>query len=110
MVWPVGEVYSPVAPVWYLTSPPPRTLRGSTSSNLAKISEGQRPMVLVMTLRRPRCAMAMMERVMPLRRAVANDLIEERDEDGEAFEGEALGAEIALLDDLLEEVGADEFE
>ena len=36
------------------------------------------------------------------------DLIEERDEDGEAFEGEALGAEVALLDDLLEEVGADE--
>ena len=37
------------------------------------------------------------------------DLIEKRNEDGEAFEGEALGAEVALLDDLLEEVGADEF-
>ena len=36
------------------------------------------------------------------------ELVEERDEDGEAFEREALGAEIALLDDLLEEVGADE--
>ncbi len=36
------------------------------------------------------------------------ELVEKRDEDGEAFEGEALGAEIALLDDLLEEVGADE--
>ena len=36
------------------------------------------------------------------------DLIEKWDEDGEAFEGEALGAEVALLDDLLEEIGADE--
>ncbi len=36
------------------------------------------------------------------------ELVEEWDEDGEAFEGEALGAEVALLDDLLEEVGADE--
>ncbi len=36
------------------------------------------------------------------------ELIEKGNEDGEAFEGEALGAEIALLDDLLEEVGADE--
>ena len=36
------------------------------------------------------------------------ELIEKRDEDGEAFEREALGAEVALLDDLLEEVGADE--
>ena len=40
--------------------------------------------------------------------AGAEDLVEERDEDGEAFEGEALGAEVALLDDLLEEVGAEE--
>lgn len=40
--------------------------------------------------------------------AGAEDLIEERDEDGEAFEREALGAEVALLDDLLEEVGTDE--
>ncbi len=36
------------------------------------------------------------------------ELVEEGDEDGEAFEGEALGAEVALLNDLLEEVGADE--
>ena len=36
------------------------------------------------------------------------DLVEEWDEDGEAFEREALGAEVALLDDLLEEIGADE--
>ncbi len=36
------------------------------------------------------------------------DLIEKWDEDGEAFEREALGAEVALLDDLLEEIGADE--
>src|SRR6185437_15121386 len=36
------------------------------------------------------------------------ELVEERNEDGEAFEGEALGTEVALLDDLLEEVGADE--
>ncbi len=36
------------------------------------------------------------------------ELVEERDEDGEPFQREALGAEVALLDDLLEEVGADE--
>ena len=35
-------------------------LRGSTSSNLAKMSAGERPMVLVMTLRRPRWLMAIM--------------------------------------------------
>ena len=34
--------YSPVAPMWYLTSPEPSTLRGSTSSNPAKISCGGR--------------------------------------------------------------------
>ena len=33
------------------------------------------------------------------------DLIEKGNEDGEAFEGEALGTEITLLDDLLEEIG-----
>jgi hypothetical protein len=36
------------------------------------------------------------------------ELIEKRDEDGETFEREAFGAEVALLNDLLEEVGADE--
>ncbi len=36
------------------------------------------------------------------------ELVEEGDEDGESFKGEALGAEVALLDDLLEEVGAEE--
>ncbi len=35
-------------------------------------------------------------------------MIEEWNEDGEAFEREPLGAEVALLDGLLEEVGADE--
>ena len=41
-------------------------------------------------------------------RARCQQLVEERDEDGEAFEREALGAEVARLDDLLEDVGADE--
>ena len=35
------------------------------------------------------------------------ELIEERNENGQALEREALGAEVALLDDLLEDVGAD---
>ena len=35
-------------------------------------------------------------------------LVEEGNEGGDAFEGEALGAEVAGLDDLLEEVGAGE--
>ena len=34
-------------------------------------------------------------------------LIKERDQGGDAFEREALGAEVARLDDLLEDVGAD---
>jgi len=34
--------------------------------------------------------------------------VEERDEDGQTLEREALGAEIALLNDLLEDVAADE--
>ena len=42
------------------------------------------------------------------RRAGREHLIEKRDEDGEAFEREALGAEVAGLNDLLEDVGADE--
>jgi hypothetical protein len=37
-VLPVAVVKSPVAPMWYFTSPPPMVLRGSTSSNLVKIS------------------------------------------------------------------------
>ena len=53
-------------------------------------------------------AMAKTERVTPTSAAVVKSLVEKRDEDGEAFEREALGAEVALLDDLLEEVGADE--
>ena len=36
------------------------------------------------------------------------DLIEKWNEDGEAFERKSFGAEVALLDDLLEEIGADE--
>ena len=40
--------------------------------------------------------------------ALGEDGVEEGDEGGEAFEGEALGAEVAGLDDLLEEVGAEE--
>ena len=41
-------------------------------------------------------------------RAECEHCIEERDQDGEALERKALGAEVARLDDLLEEVGADE--
>ena len=39
---PLRVMYSPVAPMWYFTSPEPRTLRGSTSSKPAKISSGDR--------------------------------------------------------------------
>ena len=53
------------------TAPPPRVLRGSTSSNFEKISDGARPMVLAITLRRPRCAMAMRDRATPAAEAVA---------------------------------------
>src|ERR1035438_1954340 len=53
---PSGARYSPVAPMWYFTSPPPSTLRGFTSSKRAKISAGERPTMLVITFRRPRSA------------------------------------------------------
>ncbi len=36
------------------------------------------------------------------------ELVEKGDKGGEAFEREALGAEVALLDDPLEDIGADE--
>ncbi len=36
------------------------------------------------------------------------NFVDQRDEGGDAFEREALAAEIALLHDLLEDVGADE--
>ncbi len=41
-------------------------------------------------------------------RAGIENFIDQRDERGHAFEGEALATEIALLHDLLEDVGADE--
>src|SRR5580658_9323376 len=40
--------------------------------------------------------------------ASVEKFIDQRDQRGDAFEGEALAAEIALLHDLLEDVGADE--
>src|ERR1035441_2344861 len=58
---PLRVLYSPVAPMWYLTSPEPRTLRGSTSSNPAKIPSA------------------------PLGGGVEN-FVDERDEGGAAFE------------------------
>ena len=58
MVRPWRETWSPVAPMWYLTSPPPRMLRGSTSSKPAKISAAGRPTVCAMTFSRPRWLIA----------------------------------------------------
>ena len=103
-----GRANSPVAPMWYLTSPPPRMLRGSTSSKRAKISTGDLPKVFTMTLRRPRWLMPMMDALRAEFGGAVEQLVEEGDEGGDAFEREALGAEIARLDDLLEDVGAGE--
>ena len=41
-------------------------------------------------------------------RSGCEDLVEKRDENGEAFKGKSLRPEIALLDDLLEEIGTNE--
>ena len=62
---PLRVVYSPVAPMWYFTSPVPRTLRGSTSSNPAKISSGARFAMWTITLRRPRWLMPITSSVAP---------------------------------------------
>ena len=48
----------PVAPMWYFTSPPPSTLRGSTSSNRAKTSAAARPTMCTITFSRPRWLIA----------------------------------------------------
>src|ERR1035438_2353691 len=40
--FPLLVTYSPVAPMWYFTSPDPNTLRGSTSSNSANTCSGVR--------------------------------------------------------------------
>ena len=61
-----------------------------------------------MTLRRPRWLMAMTEVCAPNSAGAVQQLVEEGHEGGDAFEGEALGAEIARLNDLLEDVGAGE--
>ena len=94
--------------MWYFTSPPPMVLRGSTSSNLVKISEGKRPMVLVITFKRPRWLIASMAVVTPQPALTAKMLIEKGNERCESFERESLGAEVARLNDLLEEIGVDE--
>ena len=57
------------------------------------------------TLRRPRWLMASTISRRPARRP-AEELVEEGNQRGDAFEREALGAEIARLHDLLEDVGA----
>ena len=64
-------------------------------------------MVLVITFRRPRWLMRHDALGDAELGAGCEDAIEERNQNGEAFEREALGAEIARLDDLLEDVGAD---
>ena len=46
--------------------------------------------------------------IAPRRDAGVENFVDQRDERGDAFEREALAAEIALLHDLLEDVGADE--
>ena len=54
IIRPFRVRYSPEAPTWYLTSPPPRTLRGFTSSKPAKISVGDFPRICTITFTRPR--------------------------------------------------------
>jgi len=61
-----------------------------------------------MTLRRPRWLMPMTNSIAPRSAAVSRTFVDQRDQGGDAFEREALAAEITLLHDLLEDVGADE--
>ena len=69
---------------------------------------GDLPMVFTITFRRPRWLMPTTALGDAVLGGAVEDLVEEGDQDGEAFEREALGAEVARLDDLLEEVGLDE--
>ena len=69
---PFAVFRSPVAPMWYFTSPPPIVVRGSTSSNFEKISCDPRPTVFTITFSRPRWLIANTERVTPLSAAVVN--------------------------------------
>ena len=107
-VLPVAVMKSPVAPMWYLTSPPPMVERGSTSSNLVKISRERAADGVDHDVEAAAVAHGEDGAVDAEFGGGGEELVEERDEGGEAFEREALGAEVALLDDLLEEVGADE--
>ena len=86
----------------------PRTLRGSTSSKPAKISSGGRLATWAMTLSRPRWLMPMTSSIAPCCAAGVENLVHQRNQRGDAFEREPLAAQITLLHDLLENVGADE--
>ena len=105
---PLGEMYSPVAPMWYLTSPPPSDAARVDVFKLGedlggRAADGVRHDVEAAAMRHGDDRAGDSGG-----RSSGEDLIEKRNEDGEAFEGEALGAEVALLDNLFEEVGADE--
>ena len=59
------------------------------------MSTGDLPKVFTMTLRRPRWLMPKMARSRAEFGGAVEQLVEEGNEGGDAFEGEALGSEIA---------------
>ena len=101
-------MYSPVAPMWYFTSPEPRTLRGSTSSKPAKISSGGSLGDVGDHVETAAMAHAHDQFGGAEAGTSFENFIHQRDQRGDAFEREALAAEITLLHDLLEDIGADE--
>ncbi len=106
---PSRPVKSPVAPMWYLTSPPPKVLRGSTSSKPAKISAGVPADGVHHHVQA--AAMAHRDDHLLARGARRRPGASGRGAGCSAvdpLEREALGAEVAGLEDLLEDLGADE--
>ena len=88
--------------MWYFTSPPPSVLRGSTSSNRANTSAAARPTMCTITFSRPRWLIASMAFSAPCSAAALRIESSSGISAALALERIAFRAEIARLQDLLE--------
>ena len=83
-------------------------LAGSCRRTAAKISRTFLPMMLTSTLSRPRWAMPMTISSTPCCRGRLDEQVEHRDHALGPLEREALGADVVLVDELLEDLGVGE--
>ena len=94
--------------MWYLTSPPPKVLRGSTSSKPARISHGGAPHGVHDHVQPAAVAHRDHHLLGLVRGGALEHLVEAGEQRLHPLDREALGAEVAGLDELLEGLGAGE--